>query len=119
MSKDASPAFVERCSGDAATLARRTQHWANAVFAYLHTHKQNMQLTALVVCCYVSGDMYYYLPQNCFVRGYETDALSRKTAIAVPVSRAVLRASEPYADILDWNPGCNFFGHYPGRFNSN
>jgi hypothetical protein len=126
MSKDTFPPFVKKCSADPATLARQTHLWANAFFDYLHTHEQNTKLTALVIRCYVSDYMYYsghgyhHLPQNYFVRGYQANAAGQRTAVAVPVSRAVLRASEPYAaDLLDWDPECNWIGGYPGRFNSN
>jgi hypothetical protein len=126
MSKETFPAFVQKCSADPAALARQTHLWANAFFDYLHTHGQNSELTALVIRCYVSDKMYndihgyHHLPQQCFVRGYETDALGQRTPVAVPVTRAVLRASDPYAaDLLDWDPECNWIGGYPGRFNSN
>jgi hypothetical protein len=125
MSKETFPPFVEKCSADPATLARQTHLWANAFFAHLHTHEQNTDLTALVIRCYVSDGMYSYmdpyhhLPQQCFVRGYETDALGQRTAVAVPVTRVELRASDPYAaDLMDWDPECNWIGGYPGRFNT-
>jgi hypothetical protein len=124
MSKNASPPVVKTCDGDPTTLAQKTHQGANAFFDYLHTHEQNLKLTALVVRCYIGDNIYhavhryYYLPQSCFVRGYQTNTLCHRTAVAVPISRAVLRASESYADILDWDPGCTSIWNCPGRFNS-
>jgi hypothetical protein len=124
MSKNTSPPLIETCDGDSITTARKTHEWANAFFDYLHTHGQNLKLTALVMRCYIGDkvyqamDGYYYLPQNCFVGGYQTNALGHRSAITLPVVKAVLRASEPYADILDWDPECASIWNYPGRFNS-
>ncbi|CAN9140689.1 unnamed protein product [Alternaria alternata] len=41
------------------------------------------------------------LPQQCFVKGEQRDILGRTVAVGVPVTRMMLRATQPYTDILD------------------
>jgi hypothetical protein len=100
-----------------------THRWANAFFDYLHERQWSSKLTALVVHCSVlkhpysePRDGYDFTPQHCYIKGFETDMLGRCRAVGVPVSRATLRKAEPYADILDWDPECNWVGGLPGRF---
>ncbi|KAH5237116.1 hypothetical protein HBI55_191470 [Parastagonospora nodorum] len=45
------------------------------------------------------------LPQFCFIKAEQKDRLGRETAVGVPVSRALLRKTQPYTDILDMDPG--------------
>jgi hypothetical protein len=44
-----------------------------------------------------------YIPQHCFIKGFQTDIMGRTTAVGVPVSKAVLRHVSPFADILDFD----------------
>jgi hypothetical protein len=50
----------------------------------------------------------YYMPQCCYVKSFQTDVFGRTGVVAIPVTRARLRASEPWADILDYDPKCNW-----------
>jgi hypothetical protein len=58
----------------------------------------------------------YRIPSHCFIRGYQTDFLNRRTAIAIPVSGYTLQQNEPESDILDLDPDCDWLGGLPGRF---
>ncbi|KAI4941529.1 hypothetical protein J4E91_010705 [Alternaria rosae] len=41
------------------------------------------------------------LPQQCFLRGEQRDILGRTVPVAVPVTRMMLRETQPYTDILE------------------
>jgi hypothetical protein len=58
----------------------------------------------------------YHVPRHCFIKGYQTDFLNRRTAIAVPVSAYALQHYEPESDILGFDPGCDWLGGLTGRF---
>jgi hypothetical protein len=96
-------------NSDACTF--QTQRWANAFFEYLHARGWCPNLTALVIRCYVLDNkqeddegVHYYVPECCYVKGFQTDRFGRSGVVAVPVTRATLRASEPHSDILDFDP---------------
>ena len=96
--------------------AFHTQNWANAFFAYLDARGWCPKLNALVIRCHVLNDddsPFHYIPQSCYVRGLQTDAFGRSRVVAVPVTRAILQATEPCADILDYDPDCDWAN---GRF---
>jgi hypothetical protein len=101
-------------SGDAYAFCM--QQWASAFFEYLHTRRWCTRLRALVIRCHVvdtkrssrEDRRVRYVPQCCYVKGFQTDMLGRSGVVAVPVTRAILRASEPWADILDYDPECNW-----------
>ena len=88
--------------------------WANLFFDYLYKRGWSPKLTALVIGCYMPDDDdnegLSSFQQHCFVRGLQVDMLGRSTAVAVPVTRAMLRAAEPYANILDYDPESDWIG---------
>jgi hypothetical protein len=93
------------------------QRWASTFFEYLHTRRWCTNLKALIIRCQVvyhedyggdHGGSAYYMPQCCYVKGFQTDVFGRTGVVAIPVTRARLRASEPWADILDYDPECNW-----------
>jgi hypothetical protein len=98
------------------------QKFSNAVFDYMHRNHACSSLKVLVVGThFVAGldammeeDMCLY-PRHCFVKGYQTDVLSRSTTIAVPVPAYRIRELEPDCDLLDYDPECNWVGGLPGR----
>lgn len=85
------------------------QRFANAFFHYMDTHSICPNLNALAIGMFqgsklVSESNEYYIPRHCFIKGYQTDVMNRKTTIAVPVPEYKLRQYEPEADILDLDP---------------
>jgi hypothetical protein len=102
------------------------QRFANSLFSYLHEHNLCQHLKCLVLGHYghPAGDLVegeseiFSVPRHCFIIGYQTDslALGRKTVIAVPVPAYMLRELEPKCDLLDFDPGCDWVGSLPGRF---
>ncbi|KAH7065819.1 hypothetical protein BKA63DRAFT_426788 [Paraphoma chrysanthemicola] len=106
--------FHDRALNDEETLAFHTHRWANAFFSYMHKRRWSPKLTALIIRCYMTEDNsqteYVYSPQHCFVKGYQTDVFGRSATVAVPVTRPIVKAIEPRADLLDYDPECNIFG---------
>ncbi|KAH3904244.1 hypothetical protein HBI56_176490 [Parastagonospora nodorum] len=87
-------------------------------FNALHKRQQNPKLHALAIGSYIRNrkeeraDMgvpggFKYFSQHCFVRGMQTDMLGRTIAVVLPVTRAILQAAEPLADILDYDSECS------------
>jgi len=100
-----------------------THRWANSFFDYMHKRSWCPKLDTLVICSYVEDSMeledeYVYCPQHCFVKGFQTDVLGRSGAIAVPVTRAMIRDRELCAEILKYDPMCNWVGDRPGPPNT-
>ncbi|CAN9168756.1 unnamed protein product [Alternaria alternata] len=56
---------------------------------------------ATVEAIITDADFVIPLPQQCFVKGEQRDILGRTVAVGVPVTRMMLRATQPYTDILD------------------
>ncbi|KAH7076042.1 hypothetical protein FB567DRAFT_452372, partial [Paraphoma chrysanthemicola] len=97
------------------TFAFYTHRWANAFFDYMDRRKWSTKLSTLIIRCYTTDAelhprRYSYSPQQCFVKGYQTDVLGRSAAVAIPVPRQTMKAIEPRADLLDYDPECNIFG---------
>ena len=44
------------------------------------------------------------LVQHCFIKGEQRDGLGRTVVVGVPVTRMLLRETNPYTDILDVDP---------------
>jgi hypothetical protein len=85
-----------------------TQQWANAFFNHIHNRKQNPKLHTLVIGSGYADDTEkdgnkLYYPQHCFVKGFQSDILGRRTAVAVPVSRNMSMYTQPSADILNYD----------------
>ncbi|KAI2475873.1 hypothetical protein Ptr902_12699 [Pyrenophora tritici-repentis] len=107
------PRPCEQFEDDKKAWAFQTQKWANAFFAYLHERGWCPKLNSLVIRCYMlnehEGDaVITYIPQSCYIRGFQTDTFGRSGVVAVPVTRAILRATEPCAGILDYDPETNW-----------
>ncbi|CAN9182387.1 unnamed protein product [Alternaria alternata] len=71
-------------------------------------HGAGAKLDALVIghlatveAIITDADFVIPLPQQCFVKGEQRDILGRTVAVGVPVTRMMLRATQPYTDILD------------------
>lgn len=89
-------------------LSMQMQKAANMIFADVH-QGQAFKLDGLVI-----GHLTRFedlremstvcLPQFCFVKGQQTDSLNRTVVVGVPVTRAMLRRTHPYTDILDYEP---------------
>lgn len=94
------------------------QRFANAFFDILHTRNYCPKFEALVIGSWVYESEYdnygCYRTQHCFVKGFQTDIIGRKIAIAVPVTRSVLRRVGQYTDILDFDPQCDRVGGLDG-----
>jgi hypothetical protein len=82
------------------------QTFANQLFGDLHG--AGAKLDALVIghlatveAIITDADFVIPLPQQCFVKGEQRDILGRTVAVGVPVTRMMLRATQPYTDILD------------------
>lgn len=92
-------------------LFTQIQVAANTIFGGLHRSRSCPKLDAIVFGHLVNfsteedaGD-WGPLPQFCFMKAEQKDRLGRETAVGVPVSRALLRKTQPYTDILDMDPG--------------
>ncbi|EAT77631.2 hypothetical protein SNOG_15088 [Parastagonospora nodorum SN15] len=90
-------------------ILTQIQGAANKIFRGLH--RSCLKLDAIVFGHLVDfstrqddGD-WGPLPQFCFIKAEQKDRLGRETAVGVPVSRALLRKTQPYTDILDMDPG--------------
>jgi hypothetical protein len=59
-----------------------------------------------------------YYPRHCFIKGYQTDLLNRKTAVAVPVPAYRNPEVEPECDLLDFDPMGVWVGAMAGRSRS-
>jgi hypothetical protein len=83
---------------------------ANELFAGLSQSRACPLLGAIVIdytgCSCASSEQWSeFLSDFCFVRGEQKDSLGRGTTVAVPISRALLRATQPCTSILDSIPG--------------
>jgi hypothetical protein len=63
----------------------------------------------------IAGNLLWYYTRHCFIRGYQYNALNRKTAVAVPVPAYKIRELLPDCDLLAYDPACNWVGGLPGR----
>lgn len=91
---------------DSSILSMQLQTFANQLFGDLHG--AGAKLDALVIghlatveAIITDADFVIPLPQQCFVKGEQRDILGRTVAVGVPVTRMMLRATQPYTDILD------------------
>ncbi|CAN9167811.1 unnamed protein product [Alternaria alternata] len=82
------------------------QTFANQLFGDLYG--AGAKLDALVIghlatveAIITDAEFVIPLPQQCFVKGEQRDILGRTVAVGVPVTRMMLRATQPYTDILD------------------
>ncbi|KAI4643233.1 uncharacterized protein J4E78_009959 [Alternaria triticimaculans] len=89
---------------DPALLILQLQTFANRVFEFLGPESK---LDALVIGHVATLrnpenlDLVRPLPQQCFLRGEQRDILGRTVPVAVPVTRMMLRETQPYTDILE------------------
>lgn len=60
--------------------------------------------------------MWTYVPQRCFVKGYQKDFAHCVTVVGVSVTRQELRLLEPYLDIMGYGVDCDRVGGLSGRF---
>jgi len=102
--------------------SRNYQQFASAFFIYLHSRNWCPKLQALVI-----GELstnkkatepqsYCYVPQHCFVRGFQKDAANRTVTVGVAVTREELMRIEPISDILGFDVNCDWVGGLSGRF---
>ncbi|CAN9467475.1 unnamed protein product [Alternaria alternata] len=91
---------------DSSILSMQLQTFANQLFGDLYG--AGAKLDALVIghlatveAIITDADFVIPLPQQCFVKGEQRDILGRTVAVGVPVTRMMLRATQPYTDILD------------------
>jgi hypothetical protein len=59
-----------------------------------------------------------FIPLSCYLRAEQTDALNRTVAVGVPISRAVLRESQPFTDVLDFDLIAKPWEQWAGRVSS-
>lgn len=57
----------------------------------------------------------HYLPQFCFVKSRQEDLLGRTATTGVMVSRAVLKRTHDYMDILDVDAGVEAWEQWVGQ----
>jgi hypothetical protein len=91
---------------DSSILSLQLQTFANRLFGDLH--EAGSKLHALVIghlatveAIITDGDFVIPLSQQCYIKGEQRDILGRTVAVGVPVTRTMLRATQPYTDILD------------------
>jgi hypothetical protein len=76
------------------------QRFSNTFFQHLHHRGLCSKLNALAIGTYwearrqLNADE-WHVPRHCFIRGYQTDFLNRRTAIAISVSTYTLQQYEP------------------------
>ncbi|KAK1915393.1 hypothetical protein P3342_003203 [Pyrenophora teres f. teres] len=97
------------------------QRFANVFFQFLETRNLCPRLNSLAIGVFWEprtslGNFAFHIPRHCFIKGYQTDALGRTTAVGVPVSVHTLRTYEPESDILDLDPDCEWVGSLPEHF---
>jgi hypothetical protein len=99
-------------------LMMQIQRVANKIFAELYRDRSCLKLDAIVIGHMEDFDPYRddqgwgALPQFCFVKAEQRDQLGRVTAVGVPVSRMLLRRTQPYTEILDLDPGTDSFNRW-------
>lgn len=100
------------------------QKFSNGVFEHLDRHKSCLDLKAIVIGHHShvgpgthlgEQSVEWYYPRHCFIKGYQVDVLSRRTAVAVPVPSYRIRELDPDCDLLDYDPECEWVGGLPGR----
>ncbi|KAF2819348.1 hypothetical protein CC86DRAFT_253567, partial [Ophiobolus disseminans] len=80
-------------------------------FDYLHKRGWSLKLQHLIICSYVMDRMelehrHVHCPQYRFVKGFQRDILGRSAAVAVPVTRAMIKDFDNCAKILKHDPAC-------------
>jgi hypothetical protein len=91
-------------------ITMQVQMVANKIFGELNRDRSCPKLDAIVFGHMVAFDRHRddqgwgALPQFCFVKAEQRDRLGRVTAVGVPVSRVLLRRTQPYTDVLDLDP---------------
>jgi hypothetical protein len=115
-STDTEEAEFER---NPAHIAWMMQRFCNAVFEHMESNRLCPSLTAIVVGVhfdptglpsYLDYDGTWYFTRHCFIRGYQTDALNRRTVVGVPVPASKILELEPDCDLLDYDPECDWVG---------
>ncbi|KAH7359603.1 hypothetical protein BKA66DRAFT_472452 [Pyrenochaeta sp. MPI-SDFR-AT-0127] len=98
----------------------KIQRFANAFFSYLSTRKWCPKISALVLCSsqHAIGFGQLSRVQHCYVKGFQTDTMGRCAVVGVPVTRMQLRCTEPWADILDFDPEMSWYNPLPTHFNN-
>ncbi|KAF2833474.1 hypothetical protein CC86DRAFT_415251 [Ophiobolus disseminans] len=100
-------------------VAPEMQRFANKIFGELRRLSCCPMLDALVVGSWQERDSEDEMnldndddriDQFCFVRAVQRDDLNRTEAVGVPVSRAILRQTQLYTDILDLDPNAGYWG---------
>jgi hypothetical protein len=107
--------------GDPRVLSMQMQRFANQFFGDMKRFGRCPQLKALVVghlCTRMPTEGIYHVPMHCYVRAEQTDVLNRTVSVGVPVSRAMLRATQPYTSILDFDYMAGPWEQWAGRVNS-
>ncbi|KAF2833475.1 hypothetical protein CC86DRAFT_451161 [Ophiobolus disseminans] len=94
-------------------LVLQMQKFANKLFGDLDRARCYPLLDALVIGHLTRLES--AMPQFYFVRGEQRDVLNRTVAIGVPVSRAVLRKTQAYTDVLDLDPFSEPWQQWAGR----
>ena len=92
--------------------------FCNAIFGYMEERRACPSLKAIIVGqWFEAGDAREGVgyPRHCFIRGYQTDLLNRKTAVAVPVPAYRTRELKPECDLLDFDPMGVWVGGTPRR----
>jgi hypothetical protein len=89
-------------------LAKQMQKFANMFFGDLYRARCCPSLHILVIGHMANLEKVeggWQMPQFCFVRAEQKDNLNRTVAVGVPISRAILRQTQPCTNILDLDTG--------------
>ncbi|KAF2120564.1 hypothetical protein BDV96DRAFT_269718 [Lophiotrema nucula] len=107
------------------------QYFANSFFTWLEQHDMCPGLKVLVLgslrpepnsdtLVAESMDTGEFVPQQCFVRGKQTDCYGRSMVVGTPTPLGLLRREDPETlSLLDWDPIGSWPGRILGRFNDN
>jgi hypothetical protein len=101
---------------DGGTLS--AERFANAFFHYIDEHSMYPSLRALVLGVHNTPEVLvrtinrfrrpsHGVPRHCFIKGTQTDALNRKTAVRILIPAYILPHLGPFSDIFDCEPDCN------------
>jgi hypothetical protein len=105
------------CSS-AERLTFLTHRWATAFFDYMHRRNWSPNLKTLIMGCYITDNLnledFVHTPQHCFVKGIQTDVLGRSGAVTVPVPRVMIMHNTLCAELLKYDPACDWVGDLPG-----
>jgi hypothetical protein len=101
----------------------QTHRWANAFFDYLHKKAWCQKLHTLIIRCFVAegvddhtDEQHVHSPQHSFPKVFQTDVLGRSFAVAVPVTRSMVKSDvSSFTDLLEHDPECGWVGNLFGR----